>query len=393
VRAVSEREVPSGVRAADVEPVRGIEYLRVPVGAAQRYGHLVARAYPGLTEPCVRGRVPVHDGRRGLEPERFLDRGGYEVRVGPDQRQLFRAGEQVQHGVGDHAFGGLDTAEHQHRGVGDRFVFGERLGFAGERRRCRSEERPAVRCRDDLAQARGEFREGGSGYRVRPGLRRLDGGDDAVIPGEDRGRADLAQAERFGHHGDRQRPGDRPAEFGLALRLDGRYQPVCLGLNERREPRVHRVTAERGAERTAVVRVPGTIQREHARADDPGGRESRVVDRERPRIPEHADREIVAGDQPRAERRHPADRFGRAQPGQHWMRVGLQLGERDHVRRHACTIAGRIPEPGERAAAGSATSLRTASAGTGAARRARAVRPARLPGVPRPVPPDTARSP
>jgi hypothetical protein len=74
---------------------------------------------PAPPDPDVTGRVPVHQGRGRLEPERLLDRGRQQARVGGDERQLGGMAQQVQDRVADHALGGLDPAEHEHRRVGD----------------------------------------------------------------------------------------------------------------------------------------------------------------------------------------------------------------------------------------------------------------------------------
>jgi hypothetical protein len=128
VRTVREGQVAGGVWPADLECVRIAENPGVPVSAGQGHRDLVAGRDPGPAELCVAGRVPVDDGSGRFQPQRFLDRGRDQPAVSPHQLELAGGGEQVQHGVRDHALGGLDAAEQQDARVGDGLVFGERSG-------------------------------------------------------------------------------------------------------------------------------------------------------------------------------------------------------------------------------------------------------------------------
>jgi len=88
----------------------------------------------------------------------------------------------------------------------------------------------------------------------------LHGGHDPVVPGEDPRGIGLAEAERFRHDRDRERPGHGPAQFGGTARLDARHQAVGLGLGERGEPRVDLIVPEGAVEGTPVARVLRAVQ-------------------------------------------------------------------------------------------------------------------------------------
>ena len=97
------------------------------------------------------------------------------------------------------------------------------------------------------------------------------------------------------------------------------------------------------------------VQREHARPDHLGRGETRVVDRERPRVTQDLHGQVIPGDEPGPEGGHPADRRGGMQPGQRRMRVGLQVGQRDQVHRRRIRRGHRKPPvPGEDPPAGPA---------------------------------------
>ena len=130
-------------------------------------------------------------------------------------------------------------------------------------------------------------------------------------------------------------PGHGPAQFGRAVRLDDRHQAAGLGPGEQGEPRVHLVVPEGAVKRTPVARVRRAVQREHARPDHLGRGETRIVDGESPRVAEDRRGQVVPGDEPGAQDRHPADRRSGAQPGQHRMRIGLQVRQRDQAGRRA----------------------------------------------------------
>ncbi len=119
VRAAGEGQVLPGVAAADVEAVRVRESGRVPPGAGYRDPDEVPLADGGAAEFDVAGSVAVHDGGRGFEAQRLLDGLRQQPGIGADQAQLVAVAEQMPRRVGDHPFGGLDPAEHEHRRVGD----------------------------------------------------------------------------------------------------------------------------------------------------------------------------------------------------------------------------------------------------------------------------------
>lgn len=131
MRPEGEGQVPGGVGTADVECAWIGEDRGITVGRGDGHCHLVTRPDGGARQRAAGGRVPVDDGRGGLEPQRFLDRRWYQPAVGADQRELGRVAEQVQEGVNDHAFGCLDAAEHQDGRVRDRFGLGQRPAWPG----------------------------------------------------------------------------------------------------------------------------------------------------------------------------------------------------------------------------------------------------------------------
>ena len=154
MRAVRERQVAPGAGAEDVEPVRVAEHLRIPVGRGQRDAHPVPGPDPGLADHHVPGRVPVHQRRGRLQPQRLLDRGRHQARVDPHQFQLARIAEQVQDRVGDHAVGGVDAAEHDHRGVRDDLGRGQVAELGGVREHGPPARRDLLVLRRDPAGAR-----------------------------------------------------------------------------------------------------------------------------------------------------------------------------------------------------------------------------------------------
>jgi hypothetical protein len=330
MRPVGEGQVASGTGAADVECVRIREHRRIPVRPGQRHRHLVARPDAGRAEPRVAGRVPVDHGRGGLEPQRFLDRRRYQAAVPQHETELGGVGQQVPHRVGDHAFGRLYPAEHQDGRVGDRLRLGQRPGGPGGL----GQRRGTPRCRDDAPQGRGQVGKRRRALvaavtrRASRGLG-LDGGHDPVVPGEDRGRVGLPEAERLGHDRGRQRPGDRAAELGLSARADGRHQAARLGAGERGEAGVNLLGPEGPGEGAPVPRMLPAVQRQHAGADHGGGGEPRVVDGERPPVAQDLNGEVVPGDEPGPEDRYPAGRRGAAEAGEHRVGIGLQLVQGD----------------------------------------------------------------
>ena len=69
--------------------------------------------------------------------------------------------------------------------------------------------------------------------------------------------------------------------------------PVAgLLAGEPSEPGVDLIGPEGTGERSTMAGVLATVEREHARADDPGGGEPGVVDRERPHITHDLDGEV-----------------------------------------------------------------------------------------------------
>jgi hypothetical protein len=175
----------------------------------------------------------------------------------------------------------------------------------------------------------------GSGRRLARGDAG-DGGDDRVVPAEHLDRVRRLQPEERGDDSCRERTGKTAPQLGAAVVLERDDQRVDLGLDERRVARAHLGEPERRDERIAMLRVVRTVAREHARADDAARREARIVDRERLVVAHHLDRQLAPGDEPAAERLHPADR---ADLGEERVRVLLELLERDHSRDSASSVA------------------------------------------------------
>ena len=163
----------------------------------------------------------------------------------------------------------------------------------------------------------------------------LDGCDDPVVPGQDERRIGVPETERLGHHGRGQRPGHGPAELGVPPGRDRVHQAAGLSAREGGQPGTDLIGPEGTGERSPVPGVLGAVEREHARPDHLGRGEPGIIDRERPRITHDLDRQVVPGDHPGAQDRYPADRRGRPEPGEHRMRIRLQLSQRDHVRRRS----------------------------------------------------------
>ena len=299
MRAVGEGQVPSGVRAADVERV-GVERRPRGPGSPRRW-----TPSPGRPPRYARCRARYRGWRSGRRRPRQARAAatprsrrvsGRGRRLPARARRGRRAGAA---GVGDHALGGLDAAEHQDGRVGDGLGLGERPGHLREQRRPAGARSPRRRLAASSAKARSRRPADGLAWRGtgegglaascgRRGLG-LDCGHDPVVPAEDLRRIGRAQTEGLGHDGGRQRPGHGAAELSLTAGLDGRHQPAGLGPGERGEPGVDLLGPEGPGERRPVAGVLRAIQREHARAHHLGRGEPGVVDRERPCITQHVD--------------------------------------------------------------------------------------------------------
>ena len=116
------------------------------------------------------------------------------------------------------------------------------------------------------------------------------------------------------------------ASPGAGERVD---EPVRLGRDERGEPLPYRIEPERRREGVAVAPVLEPVEAEHARSHDLRGREARIVDGERLRVAHDLHGQVAPRHQPAVERRNPCDRLARPQPGQHGMRIPIELLERD----------------------------------------------------------------
>ena len=81
-------------------------------------------------------------------------------------------------------------------------------------------------------------------------------------------------------HGRGERAGESAAQLGAPGRRDRVDQAIGLGGDDRGEAFADRIEPEGSCERVAVAPVLGAVEREHAGAHDPPGREPWVVDGE-----------------------------------------------------------------------------------------------------------------
>ena len=209
----------------------------------------------------VAGRVAVHDRGGGLEPQRFLDCGVEQDRVGADSREFARALEQVRRGVGDHPLGRLDPAEQEHRGVGHDLV-GAELGVGGSRR----QQRLAIPRADHLDSRSRSCRER---LCARSPARRSrrdlgDGADDRVVPRQTAATSPGPSPSARVH---------REAASGPASARRSSARPPARA--RRRAVALRRVTTSANRSRTAsglngvgkrcpVARVRVAVEAEHA---------------------------------------------------------------------------------------------------------------------------------
>ena len=307
VRPAREREVAPRVRASRVEAVGIGERRRIPVGGSDRDPHEVARRDPRSAELGVRGRVAVDRRRGGLEAQRLLhDR--------LQRRPAVAVPEQVDERVGDHPLGRLDPAEQHHGGVGDVLVLGE----------------PAVEPVPARPQRVGQRRHrlGRLGARGAAGAEVADGPDDRVVVAEHGADVRVREPERAGHDRRRQRAGEAAPQLALPGGRERVQQQGGLLAHRAGQRLAHGAEPQRRDEGRPVAVVLGPVEREHARPDDPRGREPRVLDRERLRVAHRGEREVAARDEPAVDRRQPRDRLALAQAGQQRVRRALELLDR-----------------------------------------------------------------
>ena len=149
------------------------------------------------------------------------------------------------------------------------------------------------------------------------------------IPAEDRLSLVSSESERArdDHGGVRAR--ERSPQLAGADRPQPRHQP--LGLLRRRgvESLVYRAGPERADERRPVALMLGLIKAQHARANHLGRRESRIVDREAPRVPHHLKCKVISRHQPPVERRDPRHRLPSAQLGEQWVGRAIERFDGD----------------------------------------------------------------
>ena len=157
----------------------------------------------------------------------------------------------------------------------------------------------------------------------------IDGGDDLVVPAQDRGRLGVEQVERRGDHLDRQWTGQIATDLGTATGREGGDQRPCGVLDACREPRGHLRLVECRRERVAVPAVLRAIEREHARPDDLRRGEARIVDGEAISVAHDLDAQVPPRDQPAAEDGQPRDRLDRTELREQLVRPPGERVERD----------------------------------------------------------------
>ena len=112
-------------------------------------------------------------------------------------------------------------------------------------------------------------------------------------------------------------------------------QPASLGITGGGEPFSSIGAEERPGKRVAVAAMLLAVERQHARPDDLGRREPRVVDGEPAGVAHDLDAEVPPGDQPAIEHRDPGDWLGSRRRARSVVRPAIQLLER-----HGCSERG-----------------------------------------------------
>ena len=221
--------------------------------AASETAHELAAADACAAELDVPRRVAIDDRRRGLEPERLLDRVRNRLGLAPVARRARRNRESTWWS----AFAIIPSVV-SIPPKSSTAAFETTSSLPSAPAPCAAPARSEVSAGARRAPARS--RRPSSSNAARPFAGRLAAGadlghlrDDRAIPAERHVRRHVVETERDGHRGDRQRParawrGDRPAPSGHDLVEErGRTAP-----RPRREPLANRVEAKRSRERRSM---------------------------------------------------------------------------------------------------------------------------------------------
>ena len=194
--------------------------------------------------------------------------------------------EQVQDGVADHALGGLDPAEHQHRRIRHDLAVGQ-PARPGDRREQRVPVHPAAIAACRLAASSAKAAEPCRSPRSArwPSPDCPARADTAATISSYQDRITLGSVSARGR-ARRRRPRPPAARPGCAAARPGpppRTRPPAggLGLGELFQPGRRRRPAGTPRRTGPVPLVLRAVQRQHARPDHPGGREPGVVHGER----------------------------------------------------------------------------------------------------------------
>jgi hypothetical protein len=115
-----------------------------------------------------------------------------------------------------------------------------------------------------------------------------------------RGRGDVytTPVQRRGDDADRQGAGEVATDLGVSVRSETVHECAGIGLDSMGESLYDLRPSERRREWIAMPAMFRTVQRQHARADDLGRREPRIVHGERLGVAHRLDTQIAPRDHP-----------------------------------------------------------------------------------------------
>ena len=167
------------------------------------------------------------------------------------------------------------------------------------------------------------------------------------------------EAEHVAGDADRERRGELLDELALAARRELADQRVDVAVHRLGEALAHGAHAERLVERPALPRVLVAVARQHHHAERRAHEVRLGPDGELVAPAEQLARELVRGDEPAAERRHPRDRLEVAQAVERAdAAVELEVGELDARRRSGSARCARRSRPRRPRSAGPVRSIR-----------------------------------
>ena len=230
-----------------VEAVGVGERGRVAVGGGDRDPHELAGGDLRPAQLGVARRVAVDGGGRRLEPQRLLDRGRQQRRVGPHRRERVRALQQVQR----------PRWRSCPRSSRCRRTAARRRWSASPRRSARRRRGPTA------APSCATARSASSPPPGRPALRSVTAPTIASYQREDVVDRRAAEPERVRDRRGRQRPREAAPQLTCAVRRELVRQPRGLGL-DRAPPAAPAPRRAAAAPRTA--RGAARARRRRARA-------------------------------------------------------------------------------------------------------------------------------